>query len=502
MSRRSWALLAAFVGPTVLRLLWFYPGGYARSEPVPTPDYAAIPQATPPRGSPEVSSSPSPTAYEVVLIDWAHQNQFKVPELAVLISALEARGARTEVLSLSYDLSYLPLEERLKYADAYLVPAPGLEFTRGEAIAVARFVQRGGRLIVISDPTRAPAPFDPFGFYLGPTFGDVAAANGLLAPHGLAFSDDYLYNLRRNEGNFRNVFLSQFHFPRAGCDPDGPDPCGGDQDPGTMSLGDVVLYGSRSVTTTSGTPILVGDNYTFSSATDRGESLAAGALSQDGNVLALGDLTFLMPPYNEVADNGRLIVSLAEFLLDGDRPRDLEDFPFLFTQPITIVTGDAFPVTADHLRSLAAAQVVLGALGQDVSIASGGTAETDSVVFALFDDPVGIHTNLDGLRVVVPPEPQDGKLTFPGFPPFDPTGVGVMVLAHYEFHTTLILLAQNSTDLESTFNLVTNRDLSGCFVRGFVAICQVGPGASSGFTFNDTGFTDFGGDLFIPTPGP
>lgn len=492
MSRRGWALVVALLAPIVVRSLWFYQGAYARSLPVTTPDYSAFPQATPPLGPPVVPASSQPSAYGVVLLDWSHQNQFAVPEFGILASALAVRGARVEVASLSYDLSSLPLEERLKYADAYLVAAPTLEFTRSEVRAVAAFVDRGGRLVVISDPTRGSAAFDPFGFYLGPAFGDVAVANGLLAPHGLVFSDDYLYNVHRNEGNFRNVFLSQFHFPRLE----------GDRRPGDIPRGEVVFYGSRSVTTESGTPVLVGDGYTYSSRTDRGGSLAAGALSESENVLALGDLTFLMPPYNEVSDNAGLIDNVADFLVGGGRLRDLQDFPYLFAQPITIVPSDAFPLTADHLRSLAAAQIVLGALGQDVSLATGGAAETDSVVFALFDNPDAIRPYLVGIPLVFPSESQDGKLTVPGFPPFDPAGVGALLVSHGAGGTTLILLAQNSADLEATFNLVTTRDLSGCFVHGAAAICQVGAGGSSGFTFNDTGFTDFGGELFLPTPSP
>ncbi|MEX2029894.1 MAG: DUF4350 domain-containing protein [Anaerolineales bacterium] len=485
MSRRNWVLVAALIAPIVLRSLWFYQGAYARGLPVSTPDYASFRQATPPLGSPvSTASDPSPT-YGLVLLDWAHQNQFAVPELGSLASALANRGARVEVASLSYDFSALPLEERLKYADAYLVAAPTLEFTPAEVRAVARFVERGGRLVVISDPTRGSTAFDPFGFYLGPSFGDVAVANGLLAPHGLVFSDDYLYNVHRNEGNFRNVFLES-----------------ATEDPITAGVDSAAFYGARSITSLRGTVLLVGDDYTFSSKTDRGGELAAAATDPSGNVLALGDLTFLMPPYDEVASNARLVENVAGFLAGGGRLRNMEDFPYLFARPIAIVPTDDFPLTADHLRSLAAAQIVLGSLGQDVSLALSGAGATDQVVFALFDNPDAIRPYLDGIPLVLPSESQDGKLTIPGLPPFDPTGVGVLLVSHNAGGTTLIVLAQNSADLEATFNLVTNRDLSGCFVHGAAAICQVGAGGISGFTFNDTGLTDFGGDLFLPTPSP
>lgn len=246
----------------------------------------------------------------------------------------------------------------------------------------------------------------------------------------------------------------------------------------------------------------MGDGYTYSSRTDRGGELAAAAMDPTGNVLALGDLTFLMPPYSEVASNSHLIANVADFLIGGERLRDMHDFPYLFTQPITIVPADAFPLTADHVRSLAAAQGILGALGQNVSLGSGGDAATDEVVFALFDNPEPIRPYLEGIPLVLPSESPDGKLDLPGFPSFDPTGVGVLLVSHGRGGTSLILLAQNSADLEATFSLVTTRDLSGCFVHGVAAICQVGAGGFSGFSIQDSGFSDFGGELFLPTPSP
>ena len=488
MSRRGWLLLGAFVAPLAIRTLWFYQGGYTRREPVASPDYTALRQASPPLGAAVSPAPPSPSADRVVLVDWAHQNRFDVTELEMLGAALGALGARFEVVSAGYDFSALPLEERLKYAAAYVVAAPTQEFTTSEVQAVTRFVERGGRLLVISDPTRGSAFFDIFGFYGGPALGDVAAANVLLAPHDLAFSEDYLYNLRRSEGNFRNVFLADFA-----------------DLPITQGLNEVALYGARSVRTRSGAPVLVGDGYTYSSRTDRGGDLAAAALSPQGDALALGDLTFLTPPYHEVADNGRFILNLADFLLRGERLRGLEDFPYLFTQNVEIVESEALPLSADHLLALAAAQDALGPLGRQVRISAAASEGLDHVEFALFDSAEDVQTTLEALGVVLPADSDENKLTLPGFPPFDPTGVGVLLVSHDEDGTTLIIMAETDADLQSTFDLVTRRDLSPCFVVGAAAICQVGAadfGFEPNFDFTEPDITDFGTDLFLPTPTP
>lgn len=488
MSRRGWLLLAAFVAPLAIRTLWFYQGGYTRSEAVPIPDYAALRQPSPPLGPDVSAGGPLPAADQVVLLDWAHQNRFDITEFDVLGAALGVRGARYEAVTAGYDFSALPLEERLKYASAYLVAAPTQEFTTSEVQAVTRFVERGGRLLVISDPTRGSGFFDIFGYYSGPAFGDVAAANALLAPHDLAFSEDYLYNLRRNEGNFRNVFLVDFA-----------------DLPITEGLGEVALYGARSVRTLSGAPVLVGDGYTYSSRTDRGGDLAAAALSPRGGSLALGDLTFLTPPYHEVADNGRFIQNLADFLLGGERLRDLEDFPYLFTQDVEIVESEALPLSADHLLALAAAQDALGTLGQQVRISEAPGEGLDHLEFALFDSAEDVKESLQALGVVLPGDSGDGKLTVPGFPAFDPTGVGLLLVSHNAAGTTLLLLAETDSDLQSTFDLVTRRDLSPCFVLGAAAICQVGAadfGFEPGFDFPEPDFTDLGTAFPLPAPTP
>lgn len=491
MTRRGWLLVAAFLAPLAVRTVWFYQGGYTRLEPVAIPDYAALRQASPPLG-PAVSPVAAPPAAErVVLLDWAHQNRFEVSELEVLAGALGERGGRFEVVSAGYDFSALPLEERLKYATAYLVAAPTQEFTTSEVQAVARFVERGGRLLVISDPTRSAGVYDIYGFYAGPAYGDVATANALLAPHDLAFTDDYLYNLRRNEGNFRNVFFADFA--------DFADL------PPAQGLEEVALYGARSVESRAGAALLVGDGYTYSSRTDRGGQLAAAALAPGGGALALGDLTFLTPPYHEVADNGRLIQNLAEFLLGGERVRDLEDFPYLFTQNIVIVENEALPLTADHLMAFGSAQDSLGTLGREVTLSDQRLDGYDHVEFAVFDAADDVRAALDGLGVVLPGDHDENKLSLPGFPAFDPTGVGVLLVSHDEQGTTLFILAESESDLQGTFDLVTRRDLSPCFIVGAAAACQIGAadfGFEPEFSFPEPDVGEFGTELFPPTPTP
>ena len=57
------------------------------------------------------------------------------------------------------------------------------------------FVRRGGRLLILTDPTRSAVSYDYYGYGSATVMADVIAANSLLAPYDIAFVDDYLYNM-------------------------------------------------------------------------------------------------------------------------------------------------------------------------------------------------------------------------------------------------------------------------------------------------------------------
>ena len=81
-----------------------------------------------------------------------------------------------------------------------------LEFLRPRALGV----DRGGRLLILTDPTRSAVTYDYYGYGSATVMADVIAANSLLAPYDIAFVDDYLYNMSAYEGNYRNVFFTDF----------------------------------------------------------------------------------------------------------------------------------------------------------------------------------------------------------------------------------------------------------------------------------------------------
>jgi hypothetical protein len=455
--------LSALLLPVIARTLWFYRGIYQTPPSVPTPEYAALSVPTPPLATIEPPEAVVEAPGKVILLDWAHENQFEIPELEVLISGLTASGAQLEVLQVTFDSSSLPLEEHLKYASAYVVVAPLDKFTPAEVRQVDQFVQKGGRVLVIADPTRdggSPVQFESsFGFLIG----DVASANGLLAPFDLAFSQDYLYDLLENEGNYRNVLLSDFA-----------------DAPLTEGISTVVFYAARSVRTTTGTALILAGEHTLSSRTDAGGDLSAAVLSQDGGVLALGDFTFLTTPYNQVADNPRLIDNLVEFLLSGERAHDLADFPYIFNQPVVLLQTEGLPLSAETLSSLGAMQASLSSLGLRLTLADEPPAGSDRIVLGLYSPSDDVRPYLEPFDLTLPEDSSDGTMRVPGFGKVKPAGTGLMLLSRTGDGITLVLLAESNELLLRLVDLLAGRDLFGCIVQDQVALCPLGMGEGFG----------------------
>ncbi len=468
---RVWLALALIALPLVGRTLWHYRGLYRPAAPIQVPAYSEFSPPQPPVAEAAIELPEEISAFagsqagppELVLFDQSHSNRFSMSELRSLTTALSAQGARIEVLDSSFAFDELGLEGRLKYASSFVVVAPSVVFSPSELAAVERFVEHGGRLVVVLDPTRTGSSIDVFGFlFLAPS-DDVSAANQLLGSFDLSFSDDYLYNLTENEGNFRNVLLRGF----------------GDH-PLTAGLQTVALYAARSVQTQGGTPLLSGDAATLSSLTDTGGGLAAAALDPGSQTLALGDLTFMTSPYDTVADNAQFIQNLAEFLLDGERQPDLHNLPFVFSGPVSVVQSADFALQAETLVALKAISTALLPAGVGLSFPDDIPADGDLLVLGLFDLDPELAELIEPLGLVLPAEASDGRLAAPGFGSFNPAGIGFVGLARSEDRTTLVLLASDQAGLVSLLETVGLGLLSDCLLSDTSALCQVGEGAGLG----------------------
>ena len=307
-------MLVLFFLPLAIRYSYFY-RGQAEERKVPYPDLddiaAPIPDMEP------FADHYAAAAPGVILVDVAHENRFEMSELSVLQARLSARGQRIEPLQSASDLA-----EQLRYAKALVIVSPGDDWTADEIQLVESFVEKGGRLLLITDATNFDVDYDSFTGE--PQFSnDAEHVNDLAAQFGLIFQSDYLYNTVENEGNFRNIKLTDLG-----------------KDPLTAGLEQVVFYAAHSIRSDE-TALISAGGETRSSNSERAEELAVAVLAADGAVLALGDLSFMSEPQNAVYDNDQLIANVADFLSGAQRQYELADAPFFFDDEVDLVyAGD------------------------------------------------------------------------------------------------------------------------------------------------------------------
>jgi len=311
---RTAIVLAGVLVVLLGRGFFFYSGFYS-PPPSEMPSYEHI--AVPPAPSVEFIDSISDNISQTVLIDLAHDNNFDVEELNVLMLRLVSRDLAIKFFGAEGDLEEELLGEEepeeadqdedalneeeedgeeenleeaeegekegklgveLLVANAFIVVAPQEEFSSEEKETINEFVENGGKLLLIADPTRH------------------SRINSLSLDFGLIFEPDYLYNMKENEINYRNIFVTEF-----------------EENEITKSLEKIALYTTGSISSADGGIAFVDQN-TFSSLVETRKKLSPIALAEESKVLAISDLTFMTEPYNGVLDNNKLIANIADWL--------------------------------------------------------------------------------------------------------------------------------------------------------------------------------------------
>ncbi len=250
----------------LVQLLFFYRGVYIPPH-VNAPDFLSINVNL---SAPTEISDSFTSGSGTVLIDMSHGNNINAGDLNLLLSRIIARGYRLE-----YFRDGSNLKTNLSGSTSFVVISPASSFSAADAKSVKEFIGGGGRLLMLSEPIKE------------------SEINSLAAEFGILFWNDYLYNLKENEGNFRYIYLTEFAESNI-----------------TKGLRRIVFYTSGSV---FGNGIIFTDSDTYSSSRGEKGRYAAAAMAEDSKVLAIGDVTFLSEPYN-VMDNNRLIYNIADFL--------------------------------------------------------------------------------------------------------------------------------------------------------------------------------------------
>jgi hypothetical protein len=471
--RKSLSLIILFVVllalPVAGRYARFFTGAPDRSEVI-RPPMGEIVVPTPPTN--QVIDRPICSDGGEVLVDLGHDNQLDMAELNVLAGRLAARGSRL------VPWSGEDLPKHLRTARALMVVAPLETYGEDEIQAITDFVETGGRILLVGDPTRYRYLTDPAGSIVG-TDSDVGYLNQVSVGFGLAFVDDYLYNVTENEGNFRNIRLHQW----------------GDSAL-TDDLVTVVFYATHSLTADDAMAVILADDNTWSSATDRAGGLVVAAEAGGGRVLALGDLTFMTGPYHTVYDNGLLISHVADFLVGGQRSYDLYDFPLLFGSQVALVFANSPDLGPGQLQLVDGLQGAFEASDRQLVLSDMVEPDRDAILVGLYSQhqPMAEYLSAHGVTLTITttldlspadrgmennhvdpaePEPQ-GVVTVAGLGSYSMSGTALIILHQVDGTQIMNLLAASQEGLMSTLDRLVESDLIDCVDAGAVVLCPSG----------------------------
>lgn len=212
-----------------------------------------------------------------VLFDASHLNAYSQDEMIPLLAEIVSRGHKVSFLE-----AREALKERLGNAEAFVVISPGETYSEDEIASIKGFVDGGGKLLLVMDPTRTYARY----------------INPLAAEFGVLYANGYLYNVEENYGNFRNVIA----VPRG-------------ENNITEGVERLVFYTATRLY--SGLGIVFATNNTFWSEAEEVGDFPVICLLNDGRALAIGDQTFFMEPYVEAEGDARLVSNIANFLTNS-----------------------------------------------------------------------------------------------------------------------------------------------------------------------------------------
>lgn len=479
--------VALLVAPIAVRYLSFYDLSRPARTAVPAYDPAAVAAVpTPPANG--FVDEPDPNGRGLVLLDEAHDNQFTLEEIGYLDGSLAARG---------FDLQRYTggsLASALRPASALVVVTPLLDYSAAEIRAVSDFVQRGGRLLLVGDPTRFDIAITEDEF-LGPMVDietNEGPLNSLANAFDVSFNSDYLYNTVENEGNFRNIILR---------------PAGFAPDSLADGLDTLTFYSTQSLQVgPGGTAVITADDNTWSSATDRPGDLVLAASSSDGRVLALGDVHFLTNPYYTVYDNSAFIARIADFLTDnGNRDLALDVFPYFLRSPVNLIYTGAPELGPDAFDEIIALQTALRREGTELRLAATADSDADTFYAGIYNEAEDVADILEraGVALVIDPpvaaEPavpegeataeatngegetetvaEETRLVTSPLGNVQMSGTALIVLEEQDGQRNMVVLAASAAGLENMLNRLIalvpmdSDATADCLVQANLALC-------------------------------
>ena len=472
-------ILAAFFAPILVRMLVVTPAGKYEGYAAPTPILGRVeameqPIPLPP---PDLNSGSG-----MVLIDTAHANDFFPEELAELVAKINDRGHYVRYLT-----SPSALADQLRGADSFVVVAARQSFMPDEIRALERFVARGGQIMLVGEPVRNR---------------DVNDMNSVATAFGIVYQDDYLYNVVRNAGNYRDVIIHDFADTAL-----------------TDGLESVVFFTAHSLRVASG-GIAFGDEATYASRSEQPGNQVVVAQTTNGQVLALPDMTFLTSPYNSFASNNRFIDNISDWLVSARRTYILGDHPYFLGPETQIVFDDtfvfnrqigaalklrswleSFGIKADFRDRLNPAQnAITVGLYADIDLDLAYLLQDDGIAVTDLLEPVAPGANPADVPLKASPTPTaaangpgtplptsaptatptgeapprfvEGQVYLQGVGSFERAGTSLIHLHPQGDAYRLIILASDESALVAGLNTVAGGALAGCLLTDYTALCR------------------------------
>jgi len=219
---------------------------------------------------------------KTVVIDLAHTTSLYLDEVEPLIKYLLSNN-----VTVLYLLNTKYIDTILEKAQAYIVLAPTKVYSYDEVVKLRRFVEKGGKLLLVADPER----------------GNTLAINTLASTFKIQFSTGYLYippYSIENQTNYRDVI-------------------------GEVAQEHEITKGITKLLLHTATYIQLGTDYiplikvsAYSTTNWKRGEYVVMAVSKNGRVVALADLSPLETAYVSEFDNEKLLQNVVKFLMSNE----------------------------------------------------------------------------------------------------------------------------------------------------------------------------------------
>jgi protease-4 len=222
-----------------------------------------------------------------VIVDVSHGNAIGPWILDVFTRLLTERD-----LFVGYVENWEELESSLNETSALVIACPSEYYSQEEFETIDSWVKKGGTLILLGDASSE---------FLDPTVLQ-APLNSLSNHWGIHYGNGYLHNVEKNYGFYRNIVIDNIRDSFI-----------------SEGVNELVFYTAGPVYSRSRGYASTSDN-TYNSVTERADSYDVIAIYKVGEsrVVAFGDITWLMEPYINSADNYQLLENLVEAIASMD----------------------------------------------------------------------------------------------------------------------------------------------------------------------------------------